>query len=158
RARDSASERRESACRHPGREPSISTRGRYSVRLPARLERDRIGPGVVTRRSASFPQTTVSPKHLWGAPAFDGPPTGGTVYNAALCEALLRAGVACERVGVDQALRALANGHFDGCWVDTLHLDAVPELVRANDANTPIRLVVHYLPSHVRSDGPTQLS
>jgi glycosyltransferase involved in cell wall biosynthesis/phosphatidylglycerophosphate synthase len=73
------------------------------------------------------------------------------VYNAALCEALSRIGVVCERVGVDEALGALSAGSSDWYWVDTLYLEALPRLARANVANAPLRLAVHYLPSMVPS-------
>lgn len=88
-------------------------------------------------------------KHRWVAPPFDGTPTGGTVYNAALCAALSRRGVVCERMGVDEAIRALSAGSSDCYWVDTLYLQDFQRLARANVANAPLRLVVHYLPSMV---------
>ena len=52
-------------------------------------------------------------RHIWVAPPFDGTPTGGTLYNAALCHALSRSGVACERVDIDEAFRALSAGSDD---------------------------------------------
>jgi glycosyltransferase involved in cell wall biosynthesis/phosphatidylglycerophosphate synthase len=54
-------------------------------------------------------------------------------------------------MGVEDAVRALSTGSADSYWVDTLHLDAVPELARANVADARIGLVVHYLPSIVPS-------
>lgn len=50
---------------------------------------------------------------------------------------------------VPHAREALQSGRDGSYWVDTLHLDAVPELLRANAADAPLRLVVHYLPSLV---------
>lgn len=85
-------------------------------------------------------------RHVWVAPPFTGIPTGGTIYNAALLRALERQGVACERVGVEEAENAAQDRNAE-LWVDSLHLDAVPALRRLSPR---VHLVAHYLPSLVR--------
>ena len=86
--------------------------------------------------------------HAFVAPELDGPVSGGTLYNARLIAALQRAGVACER----RALGASgANGpDADVLWIDSLYLAALPA-VRASARGARIHLILHYLPSLVRS-------
>jgi len=108
-----------------------------------------VTPNRVLRRE-STPERT----HLWVAPPFDGPPTGGTLYNAALARALSERGARCLRIDVGDAMARLLSPVEYAYWVDSLYLAAVPELARANVHRAPMRLVVHYLPSLVsRGDG-----
>src|SRR6185295_2962139 len=125
------------------REPPVPAWSRHPVRLSARLDDERIGSGFVINHGAG--RSDREPTYAWVAPPFEGEPTGGTLYNEALSEALSRVGVVVTRVDVKGALSALRRGDSDAYWVDTLYLDAVPELVRANAGRAPIRLVVHYL-------------
>jgi glycosyltransferase involved in cell wall biosynthesis len=83
------------------------------------------------------------------APPFDGPPTGGTLYNAALVAALSRAGVPCTRVSIDEATRLFDSHEPARVWVDSLYMDALPELAEHNVERHPLGLIVHYLPSLV---------
>jgi glycosyltransferase involved in cell wall biosynthesis len=97
------------------------------------------------------------------APALDGPPTGGTLYNRALLAALRDAGSDLRAT----TLAPAANG--DGpakltCseipenastpWVpalrivDSLYLAQLPAL-QAGDASIPLWLLLHYLPAQV---------
>ncbi len=87
--------------------------------------------------------------HFWVAPPFDGPVTGGTLYNARLAGAIREAGVQCRRMDLYDAFAALRAGVDGAFWVDTLFLDAMSELSRANVAKRALRLIVHYLPSLV---------
>lgn len=91
-------------------------------------------------------------RHRWIAPPFDGPPTGGTRYGAALAAALVRRGVDIARLDASAAIEALARGDDGLYWVDSLYLDRLPELKRVNTRRRPLVLVAHYLPSLV-ADG-----
>lgn len=85
-------------------------------------------------------------RHSWVTPAFDGPPTGGTLYTASLVTTLKERGVECVRLDVSDALGALAHGGTGTYWIDSLYLDSVPRLADANVARRPLWLVAHYLP------------
>jgi glycosyltransferase involved in cell wall biosynthesis len=93
------------------------------------------------------------------APALDGAATGGTLYNRELCAALWRAGCelcvcSLDSAGLGELLRSAQR-----LWVDSLYLDAVPELARR--AAGPLGLWLHYLPSFValgRAARPGELS
>ncbi|MFI5309171.1 MAG: glycosyltransferase family 4 protein [Polyangiales bacterium] len=82
------------------------------------------------------------------APDPEGPATGGTLYNTHLVEALKAADVRCEWVRLENAAAAIANRRPRLLLVDSLHLDALPEL-RALAAPAPVYLLLHYLPSLV---------
>lgn len=87
--------------------------------------------------------------HLWLAPPFDAAPTGGTLYGAALVAALRKRGVDCRRVDIEAAIGALVRGEDGVYWIDTLVLDRVPDLRRANARGRPLAIVAHYLPAIV---------
>lgn len=84
-------------------------------------------------------------RHAFVAPPLDGPPTGGTLYNAHLVGALRRASVRCERVALEGAERAAAVPETI-LWVDSLYLEALPRLARTS---APANVLLHYLPSLV---------
>jgi glycosyltransferase involved in cell wall biosynthesis len=98
-------------------------------------------------------------EHCFVVPALEGPVTGGTLYNRELGAALAGAGcpiAVCELGGAE--LRRLL-GEAQRVWVDSLYLDALPELKRA--ASCPVGLIVHYLPTLValgRAVRPSELS
>lgn len=100
-----------------------------------------------------------SVEHCFVVPAFDGPVTGGTLYNRELGAALTGAAcpiAVCELGGAE--LRRLLN-EARRVWVDSLYLDALPELKRA--ASCPVGLIVHYLPTMValgRAARPAEIS
>lgn len=99
--------------------------------------------------------------HRWVAPGFDGPPTGGTLYGAALLAALVRRGIDVRPMDVRAAVEALAGGEDGVYWIDSLHLEQMPELRRARAGMQPLVLVAHYLPSlvaHGDAWRPEQLS
>jgi glycosyltransferase involved in cell wall biosynthesis len=85
------------------------------------------------------------------APPLDGPATGGTLYNLALTDALRRAGVEVCSCTLDE-LRAgarRASGDRDLVLVDSLYLDHLRDAQQCCPAS-PVRLLLHYLPSQVR--------
>jgi glycosyltransferase involved in cell wall biosynthesis len=86
-------------------------------------------------------------QHCFVVPALGGAVTGGTLYNRELCAALSEAGcelAVCELGSVELASALSAAQRV---WVDSLYLDALPELERA--ASCPVGLLVHYLPTMV---------
>jgi len=85
--------------------------------------------------------------HGFVTPALDGPPTGGTLFNAQLIAALRRAGVSCHHFEL-AALPADPSAVADVLWVDSLYLAAMPEL-RARARGARLHLLLHYLPSFV---------
>jgi glycosyltransferase involved in cell wall biosynthesis len=98
-------------------------------------------------------------EHCFVVPALDGPVTGGTLYNRELGAALAGAAgpiAVCELGGAE--LRRLLS-EARRVWVDSLYLDALPELKRA--ASCPVGLIVHYLPTMVtlgRAAGSAEIS
>jgi glycosyltransferase involved in cell wall biosynthesis len=88
-------------------------------------------------------------RHLFITPPMDGPPTGGTIYDARLMAALRDGGTSSERLDVDGGRRALASGHPGAFWVDSLYLDLLPALARAAISGQSVGLIAHYLPSLV---------
>jgi len=80
------------------------------------------------------------------APPFDGPPTGGTLYNARLSAALAAEGCPVAQVSVADAEGADA----DVLLVDSLHLAELPALAESVRGGTRVLLLLHYLPSWVR--------
>jgi len=91
-------------------------------------------------------------RHAFITPDLQGPPTGGTLFNAALIDALRRTGASVRQLEVDLAFAALIEGAADVHWVDSLYLDAMPAL-RAQAPDARLNLVVHYLPSLVSHGG-----
>jgi glycosyltransferase involved in cell wall biosynthesis len=87
-------------------------------------------------------------EHGFVVPALDGPVTGGTLYNRELGAALAGAGcaIAVSELGGAELGRILETARR--VWVDSLYLDALPELKRT--AAGPVGLIVHYLPTMVR--------
>jgi len=79
----------------------------------------------VTARSAAVSEPAASRTEAWIAPPFDGPSTGGTIYNERLCSALGRLGIRCARLGVDEALGWIADDRAAAYWVDSLYWSAV---------------------------------
>lgn len=90
------------------------------------------------------------PSHVFVTPPLDGTPTGGTIYDRRLIEALVQAGVRAKRIDLDAARRAFADGAPGTLWIDSLYLGALPELVRDGAVTLPVGLVAHYLPSLVQ--------
>ena len=91
-------------------------------------------------------------RHVFVTPPLDGPPTGGTIYDAELIRALVRAQVPVRRVDLDAASRALSSGAVnEAFWVDSLYLDALPALARHAGSCHSVGLIAHYLPSLVAS-------
>jgi glycosyltransferase involved in cell wall biosynthesis len=82
------------------------------------------------------------------APDLQGPPSGGTLYNANLFAALRRAGAACSHWELASGRRALARGAAQVFFVDSLYLDALPAL-REQARPGALHLLLHYLPSLV---------
>jgi glycosyltransferase involved in cell wall biosynthesis len=82
------------------------------------------------------------------APALDGPPTGGTLYDAELLSALRVVGVQCAHFLLPAGRDAVARGAAGLVFVDSLYLDALPEL-RALARGCELYLLLHYLPSLV---------
>jgi len=85
--------------------------------------------------------------HGFVTPALDGPPTGGTLFNAQLIAGLLRAGVSCRHFALAE-LPADPSAVADVLWIDSLYLAAMPEL-RARAGAARLHLMLHYLPSFV---------
>jgi len=86
-------------------------------------------------------------EHCFVVPALGGPVTGGTLYNRELSAALAGSGcplAVCE-LGSAELRRWL--GEARRVWVDSLYLEALPELKRR--AACPVGLVAHYLPTMV---------
>ena len=89
------------------------------------------------------------------APSLDGAATGGTLYNRELCAALAGAGCELRVCSLDSVGLAELLGSARRLWVDSLYLDAVPELARR--AACPVGLWLHYLPSFVALGRPARL-
>jgi glycosyltransferase involved in cell wall biosynthesis len=88
--------------------------------------------------------------HYCVSPPLDGPPTGGTLYNAHLLKALDREGVKAPRVSLEQAVALADRDAAVTFWVDSLFLDALPAVARL--ARGYVHLVAHYLPTLVASE------
>jgi glycosyltransferase involved in cell wall biosynthesis len=89
-------------------------------------------------------------EHVFITPPFDGPPTGGTLYDARLVAALVCAGasVTCCR-GLEDGSRALREGRPGAFWVDSLFLDEFAGLANSATPRQSLGLLGHYLPSLV---------
>jgi glycosyltransferase involved in cell wall biosynthesis len=89
-------------------------------------------------------------RELWFvAPPFDGPISGGTLYNREIATALLALGAAVKRLDPEAARQSLAAGATGLYVVDTLYLRELAELRSVNHARRPLALLCHYLPSLV---------
>ena len=89
-------------------------------------------------------------RELWFvAPPFDGPISGGTLYNREIVKALIALGVSVKRLAPDAARESLSRGAPGFYLVDTLYLGELAELRAANHAGRPLSLLCHYLPSLV---------
>jgi glycosyltransferase involved in cell wall biosynthesis len=92
--------------------------------------------------------------HAFVAPDLGGRPTGGTLYNAALIEALRAQNVPCEHYTLaDAAL--IARSPAEHVWVDSLYLDALPGLCARLGLRRSF-LVLHYLPALVAHGRPVE--
>jgi glycosyltransferase involved in cell wall biosynthesis len=89
------------------------------------------------------------------APPLDGAATGGTLYNRELCAALSGAGCELCVCSLDSAGLGELLQSARPLWVDSLYLEAVPELARR--AARPLGLWLHYLPSFVALGRPARL-
>lgn len=85
----------------------------------------------------------------WIAPALDGPPTGGTLYNARMLAALVAVGVECTHGEPDAAFAPLGADIY---FLDSLYL-AHTAALRAAGAR-PLWLMLHYLPSLIWPNTP----
>lgn len=90
--------------------------------------------------------------HLWISPPLDGPVSGGTLWNQRLLSELAQRGVPFQHCTLHEA-RSVDRGHHRIWWVDSLYLQAVPEL-RLDRAGRPLWLVLHYLPSLLEDCAP----
>jgi hypothetical protein len=87
---------------------------------------------------------------LWFvAPPFDGPVSGGTLYNREIVKALTDLGASVTRLDPDAARRALLAGTPGLYVVDTLYSNALAELAQENRSRRTLALLAHYLPSLV---------
>lgn len=93
--------------------------------------------------SSAAQSPAVRRSHVFITPPLDGPPTGGTLYNAQLIAALQRAGLDCRHAALEPAPPVDSARVY---WVDSLYLEAMPRL-RAALPGCDLRLIVHYLPS-----------
>lgn len=85
-------------------------------------------------------------EHCFVVPRLDGPISGGTCYNRELLgELAQRARVCACELASPELTRALESARV--VWVDSLYLEALPELRRRTRAR--LALIVHYLPSFV---------
>jgi glycosyltransferase involved in cell wall biosynthesis len=85
---------------------------------------------------------------LFIAPELAGFTSGGTLFNRELSRELARAGEHCELVTLDAARPSEREGML---WVDSLYLDALPELARSKRPSARVGLLLHYLPSLLRA-------
>ena len=85
----------------------------------------------------------------WIAPALDGPPTGGTLYNARMLAALRAAGVECTQGVLDNEI---PPAPADIYLLDSLYLAHAAALREAGAR--PLWLLLHYLPSLIRPEAP----
>jgi hypothetical protein len=81
------------------------------------------------------------------APPLDGPPTGGTLYNRALCAALRDTGIELRPCTWQEALRGEHGETLR--LIDSLYLERVPAL-KAAAPRVPSWLLLHYLPAQVQ--------
>lgn len=87
-------------------------------------------------------------RHTFITPDLKGPPTGGTLVNAAFIDALNRAGVSTRQCQLNHRTTSVVDGKAEIYWVDSLYLDAVPTL-RAQSPGARLNVILHYLPSLV---------
>jgi glycosyltransferase involved in cell wall biosynthesis len=99
------------------------------------------------RATDHAPGAARSGAHWFVVPPLEGPITGGTLYNRQLLRELRAAGAQGGPLDVAQALVALAEGRPGYYWVDTLLLEHVPALCRAQQSGQKVGLFLHYLPS-----------
>lgn len=91
-------------------------------------------------------------EHCFVVPRLDGPISGGTCYNRELlAELARRMPVRVCDLGSAELRDALQAARV--VWVDSLYLEALPELGRQTRAR--LALIVHYLPSFVALGRPT---
>src|SRR5262245_24116964 len=94
-------------------------------------------------------------RELWFvAPPFDGPISGGTLYNREIVEAMIALGGSVQRLAPDAARESLSRGTRGFYLVDTLYLRELAELRAANHAARHLSLLCHYLPSLVSKGDP----
>jgi glycosyltransferase involved in cell wall biosynthesis len=92
-------------------------------------------------------------------PALDGPPTGGTLFNARLIAALRVMGREPGVVDADAVLRRPPSSGT--LWIDSLFFAAVPSIAAAAGPSGRVGLLVHWLPSlvtHPHGITPGQLT
>ena len=80
-------------------------------------------------------------------PSLDGPVSGGTLYNRELCAALTSSGCEVRVCSLESPELDQLVGASRRLFVDSLYLDALPELKRR--APCSVALLTHYLPSFV---------
>ena len=83
-------------------------------------------------------------QHLFIVPPLDGPPTGGTVFNRLLIEALV---AARQAVSWRAWPSTCSLGPADALWVDSLYLREFPGIKAQFSCADVVALIVHYLPS-----------
>ena len=88
-------------------------------------------------------------------PPLDGALSGGTLLNRHLLRALERCGLALETIGLERGRSLLASGAPGRFWIDSLFLDAFPELLALRVSGQRLGVLLHYLPTLVaRGDQP----
>ncbi|HEY1534956.1 MAG TPA: hypothetical protein VGF76_13105, partial [Polyangiaceae bacterium] len=98
-------------------------------------------------------------QHCFVIPALDGAVTGGTLYNRELCAALSEAACELAVCELESAELGRALSTAQRVWLDSLYLEALPELKRA--VSCPVGLLLHYLPTMVtlgRAARPSEIS
>jgi glycosyltransferase involved in cell wall biosynthesis len=93
------------------------------------------------------------PFHRFVLPDLNGPPTGGTVFNASLLQALRELGESVEWSTLDEAHKLLTVGHPSIAWIDSLYVTEMRKVCRCNAGHNRLGLLVHYLPSLLRFGG-----
>lgn len=86
-------------------------------------------------------------RQIFVVPPLDGTPTGGTVFNRSLLDALNTLGSDVRRCSIDEVLGTAKPLAASCYWLDTLYLRHAYALRSTSGENRQLGLLVHYLPS-----------
>lgn len=100
-------------------------------------------------RRPSFDVTLIRSIFLVAPPVF-GSPTGGTLYNRYLVEALTELGASARVISLDEASQRLERDDPGAFLCDSLFISSFGRLLDACRGKTRPWLLLHYLPSLVR--------
>jgi hypothetical protein len=88
-----------------------------------------------------------TPQQIFIVPGLEGTPTGGTVFNRCLVEALSPLPMVAQCCTLDAVFGAEQSSDTSWYWLDTLYLQQAPLLRTIVGRPRQLGLLVHYLPS-----------